>query len=747
MTLIKYCSVLILLSFKALTLAQNNPCVAFQDYTIVVLGSSTAAGAGVSQSDSAWVNKYREYLKSINTNNEVINLAVGGYNTYRIMPTNFTPPANRPFPDINRNITEAIGLQPDAIIINMPSNDVAAGYSYQEQMFNLDTIKYIAGMNNIPVWICTTQPRNFSSVSDRQLQEDLKDSILQIYGSNSIDFWTTIGQPDNTINPTYNSGDGVHLNDAGHHILFQRVKNSSILDTIFEPDTLVDYSTLSISPLLENQCGDSLTEIEVIISAGQGLDTQYTTLNFEIENLLSGSTESDSIIFNNGLPVCTIDTVYFYANTYLKGIYKLNAAISNSSDVNNTNDSISNNFSTLGHPNIQVWDDTLCEPGYASLEVVAEAGDTVFWFENLSSSSIASGQLFTTPWLNTETTYYAESVRGNLYHSNELFTTQTSSINWNGTMFNLIPNQDIIVDSFDVKINTLGIQGVEIYYVQGSYLGNEMNSTVWILLGTSNVNVLSADEMTSVPIGNLPLTANDTFGIYIQMANPSSRLSYLNTGSEEIRSSPELTIITGSGINHNFSGTHHPRDWNGRVYYHFGERPEGECSTGRQLVTVLVDTLSFSIGNDTIIDIADSLVITAPENTDDHLWFNSETDSTITVYAQDLGPGIHHINVTFYDSLGCYKTSAFILGVATLASLNKNQISEAVVYPNPTRGLIYYDLEKVQSVTVFDMQGKQLISYQANSSNQLDISNLSAGYYIIRFNTETGIFQSMISKN
>lgn len=48
---------------------------------IVVLGSSTAAGAGVSDSNRAWVNQYRTYLQSIDPTNTVTNLAKGGYTT------------------------------------------------------------------------------------------------------------------------------------------------------------------------------------------------------------------------------------------------------------------------------------------------------------------------------------------------------------------------------------------------------------------------------------------------------------------------------------------------------------------------------------------------------------------------------------------------------------------------------------------------------------------------------------------
>ena len=87
---------------------------------IVVLGSSTAAGAGVSDSNRAWVNQYRTYLQSIDPTNTVTNLAKGGYTTCAIMPTGTDPynTGNHILEvDTERNITKALSLSPTAIII------------------------------------------------------------------------------------------------------------------------------------------------------------------------------------------------------------------------------------------------------------------------------------------------------------------------------------------------------------------------------------------------------------------------------------------------------------------------------------------------------------------------------------------------------------------------------------------------------------------------------------------------------
>lgn len=199
--------------------------------TLVVLGSSTAAGTGPSKPDSAWVNRYRNYLFAYNTTIKVVNLAVGGYTTYDIMPTNFIPPPNRPTPKTGNNITKAVTYNPKAIIINLPSNDANMGFSVNEQLSNYDSILAVANDYNIPVWVSTTQPRNFSA-AQVQVQFQVRDSTFARFGEKAIDFWTVIADSNGWINSAYNSGDGIHLNDKAHAILFNRVFDKHIINPI-----------------------------------------------------------------------------------------------------------------------------------------------------------------------------------------------------------------------------------------------------------------------------------------------------------------------------------------------------------------------------------------------------------------------------------------------------------------------------------------------------------------------------------
>jgi hypothetical protein len=196
---------------------------------IVVLGSSTAAGAGTSHPDSTWVNRYRKHISQNNTKYEVINLAKGGYTTYHILPTGSIISAGISITiDTARNITKALTYNPYSIIVNMPSNDAANNFSVQQQLDNFNLMSDTANANDADIWICTTQPRNFSNFNQIQIQKDTKDSILAIYGNNAIDFWNGFADINGHIDSIYDSGDGVHMNDLGHFVLYDRVMSKQI---------------------------------------------------------------------------------------------------------------------------------------------------------------------------------------------------------------------------------------------------------------------------------------------------------------------------------------------------------------------------------------------------------------------------------------------------------------------------------------------------------------------------------------
>jgi lysophospholipase L1-like esterase len=222
------CLSTIFLLFLATIDLASSPPPAVRDSTvpgrerIVVLGSSTAAGTGVSRPESAWVNLYAASLRMAGKQVEIVNLAVGGYVTYQVLPLSYTPPPGRPPPSPGHTISDALVLHPCAIIVNLPSNDAASGIPVREQLANYDTLLNRAAANEVPIWIATPQPRNMAD-SLRQWQMSMRDSVESRLGDRSIDFWRGLASASGGILPEYDGGDGIHLNDRGHRILFERV--------------------------------------------------------------------------------------------------------------------------------------------------------------------------------------------------------------------------------------------------------------------------------------------------------------------------------------------------------------------------------------------------------------------------------------------------------------------------------------------------------------------------------------------
>jgi len=201
-----------------------------QPKSIAVIGSSTAEGAGADPKDSSWVNRLAHYyINQQGTVSVIHNLAVPGSNNYQGMPSSYTPPPFKSNPDPEHNITKAIQLNPDIIIVSYVSNNLNE-YSIAETMFTLQTIKDSANAAGKICFITTTQPRDNFDDAGRERLRVLKDSILNRFGYFAINFFDPIVGPDNYRHPDYAfHADDVHLNNAGHRMLFQQVLAKDII--------------------------------------------------------------------------------------------------------------------------------------------------------------------------------------------------------------------------------------------------------------------------------------------------------------------------------------------------------------------------------------------------------------------------------------------------------------------------------------------------------------------------------------
>ena len=710
--------------------AQLNSCQVNQSIRMVVLGSSTAEGAGASVSDSAWVNLYRTYLQSVNAENSVINLAKGGYSSYRLMPDAFVPPSNRPAPDTARNISKALSLDPDVIVVNLPSNDIAAGFGAAEMLANYDSLRIVAEQAGVPLWFSTTQPRNFTSDALRQIQFDLHQTILADYAPEVLDFWNGIADDDNRIDSLLNSGDDVHLNNAGHAILFNRVVEAGVLQASTPPFPGEDMAIVELIPSWESACGDQAGELGVVLTNLSAAAILPPTLYLDWEWSMASAIETDSLVFTNPLASCTQDTFWLNSPSDGAGIYTGLAWLAGMDD-RPENDWLQADFSTIGFPSLQLIGDTLCAPGSPLLQGQLEIGDTLFWYSDPSDPlPIGFGPTLLPPVQQTSSTWYAEAVRGDLHFNGQIETSKLPGINWNGAMFDLVATEDLWIDSLGVNIHNTGWQGVEIFITAGSHLNVVDEPGAWDYLCVVDVLVSDSLGFTVVPITPFHIPSGDTIGVYVQMQNANSRLTYRNVFAVQERSTDQLSLITGSGISHDFGEQFYPRDWNGQVFYHYGSRPDGECKTDRLAVEVPLSQTIVDLGLDTIIDLDATLTLSGPPNMLTYQWFDGSESMDLVLPGSDLGFGIHYVDLTVQDSLLCLKEDTVIVGVADLVGTSTAIENSLLVFPNPSRGPLYIEGRTQELINLYNGQGQWLETIPQPGPS-IDLSHHLPGMYLL----------------
>jgi len=246
---------------------------------------------GASVPDSAWVKRVTHYYNSFGLTIIEHDLAVGGRNCYQGMPSSYTPPAGRDYPQAG-NVTEALSPanNPDVVIVSYPTNNYNF-YSISEIMFCLQTMKDSVNALGRTCYVTSSQPRqdgSFPDFASRRILKVIRDSIMNRFGTYAIDFFTDVATPDSfKIRPEYSYGDNIHLNDAGHRVLFQKVLAKNIFDLAL-PIHLNDFSARQVL---------SGIEIDWMVTdeaAGSGYVLQRSNDAMQFENIFTTSAPSFS---------------------------------------------------------------------------------------------------------------------------------------------------------------------------------------------------------------------------------------------------------------------------------------------------------------------------------------------------------------------------------------------------------------------------------------------------------------------
>jgi gliding motility-associated-like protein len=157
----------------------------------------------------------------------------------------------------------------------------------------------------------------------------------------------------------------------------------------------------------------------------------------------------------------------------------------------------------------------------------------------------------------------------------KVFVTQdTATQGRQGAMFNIVAQDDVIIDSFAVKYLTTQPIQAEIYGKQGSYRTFEQQQFSWNQIGAYfNFTPAPLGQMTVIPIEiNTPINKGDTFAFYITTANtPALNMAYnpgIGLQQETLyKTDGVIDFMQGTINNYPFGAFTGPRVLNCKIYY------------------------------------------------------------------------------------------------------------------------------------------------------------------------------------
>jgi PKD repeat protein len=343
-----------------------------------------------------------------------------------------------------------------------------------------------------------------------------------------------------------------------------------MVEKVVTPSARCGLADDSVRVSVKNNSIFAITNIPVTVNLG-GLFSGTATKT--ISNLAGSS--STVVAFKGG-------------STLSGGTVTVKAFTAAVGDINKNNDTANYSFTAAGTPQPPtVTAGSNCGPGNVKLSASPQLStDSIAWYNNSSAlgAPLATTRAFTTPFINSTTTYYAIATRGGVGAPNSLATITTSGNAQQGIMFDVTPSKDMLLDSLSLYLTTTytttGAYVFRVYYKTGTYLGSETNAGAWTTNGDYNATFSSTGYLP-FNINDSTLTSGQTYGIYIYIASgPGTSMDYTTLGSFTTYSNADVSIYCGHGIGGLFGSgsTFSPRGFNGKIHYKFAGCPSSSVA-------------------------------------------------------------------------------------------------------------------------------------------------------------------------
>ena len=365
----------------------------------------------------------------------------------------------------------------------------------------------------------------------------------------------------------------------------------------------------------------------------------------------------------------------------------------------------------------------------------AQTGSILTWYDVATGgSSLATGGTFTTPILNTTTSYWVQdSVSG----------------------CPAGPRQEVMVNiSGTAPTVTAGSNSP---ICAGGTINLTANTVAGAIYGWTGPNSFtSAAQNPSIPSATALASGVYTLSITAGGCNPTiGTVSVVVNALPNVNAGVDKSVCTGLPVILTASGAT-SYVWNNGITNNISFTPAATMTytvtgtdangcVGTDMVVVTVNPLP-------VVTIAASgLSLTASLSGATYKWINCADDMAIAGATSQTyvatANGSYKVEVT--NSNGCIATSTCmnvtIVGVESKSDLNAFSIS-----PNPTKGKITITASGNESanVVIFNALGKEITrSNNVQNGTQLDLSAVQNGVYMVQISTDKGTKVLRIVKN
>ena len=299
---------------------------------------------------------------------------------------------------------------------------------------------------------------------------------------------------------------------------------------------------------------------------------------------------------------------------------------------------------------------SICSGQTAMLTPSAPSGVTFNWYDAASNGNLLfSGSTFTTPTLNSNTTYYVESENGSGCKSTRTSVTVTID-----QILNFSLGNDTLLCTGQILTLNQNIFGATYLWNNGSTLSSisiSSSGTFWLEVTKGScskrdsINVQINSSGISVNLGpDLPICS----GQNILLSQNISGVSYLWSNGSTLNS----INISNSGL-------------------FWLEVTKGSCTNRDSIVITPSSGLIFNLGNDTTLCNGQTLNLSTNIAGANYLWSNGSTNNSISISSPgiyslfaNIGScnGIDSINVGFgpedpvtKNPIICYNTSTTLI--------------------------------------------------------------------------------------